>query len=350
MELRGAGDSGSHTGGGSSRLSYKFQRLREEIRAAVASGELAGKLPGERELARRFNVNAKTLSKALTDLAAEGLLERSIGRGTYVKGSVPAAETVEKWLLVCDQDQLQHPVLQALLRMNPEAQIAHDVRQARPSFVNQFTAVVDFARNTPEAFLRDLRVRGVPVVAVDRAPRVFSIDAVLPDRMFGTARVARKLLLDGHRNFAAVERQGCRSVCDALRKVAERFDGSATVDSCYPEEVGHLLDYGITAVVCDSPESAAKVMQILGRMGMSVPGQISVAAVGYGGGSATCDGSYADATKTAETVAMLLRDTQARGPATMWMAGKDVDAGTTGQAVAPGEIRLPLRIEPAVAV
>ena len=74
---------------GQNGMSYKFQRLREKIRAAIATGELVGKLPGERALARRFHVNAKTLSKALTDLAAEGVLNRSIGRGTHVKGSVP---------------------------------------------------------------------------------------------------------------------------------------------------------------------------------------------------------------------------------------------------------------------
>src|ERR1700733_4643709 len=78
-----ANDSESRPGG----MSYKFQRLRERLRQAIASGELNGKLPGERELAKRFHVNAKTLSKALTDLAAEGLLDRSIGRGTFVKGS-----------------------------------------------------------------------------------------------------------------------------------------------------------------------------------------------------------------------------------------------------------------------
>src|SRR5688500_3822991 len=85
-------------------LSYKFQRLRERLRAAIASGELAGKLPGERALAERFGVNAKTLSKALTDLAAEGLLERSIGRGTYVKGSAPAGNGGGRWLLLCDDN------------------------------------------------------------------------------------------------------------------------------------------------------------------------------------------------------------------------------------------------------
>src|SRR5476651_1973325 len=92
-----AGRNPSHTG-----LSYKFQRLREKLRQAIASGELTGKLPGERSLAKRFHVNAKTLSKALTDLAAEGLLDRSIGRGTFVKGSGDSAgHANERWLVIC---------------------------------------------------------------------------------------------------------------------------------------------------------------------------------------------------------------------------------------------------------
>src|SRR3954466_12603640 len=100
-----SGDSQDH--GQDVRLSYKFQRLRERLRQAIASGELSGKLPGERQLSRRFRVNAKTLSKALTDLAAEGLLERSIGRGTFVRGhQADAQATDEKWLIVCEPDQI----------------------------------------------------------------------------------------------------------------------------------------------------------------------------------------------------------------------------------------------------
>src|SRR6185369_13492243 len=107
--------------GQDARLSYKFQRLRERLRQAIASGELTGKLPGERQLSRRFRVNAKTLSKALTDLAAEGLLERSIGRGTFVRGQQEAQPqaTDEKWLLICDPDQLHSPVVQAISQANP---------------------------------------------------------------------------------------------------------------------------------------------------------------------------------------------------------------------------------------
>src|SRR5689334_21890999 len=101
-------DAGDEQGDSSSKLSYKFQRLREKLRAAIASGELNGKLPGERQLAKRFHVNAKTLSKALTDLAAEGLLDRSIGRGTFVKGSTssPTSSSGDRWVIVCDPDQL----------------------------------------------------------------------------------------------------------------------------------------------------------------------------------------------------------------------------------------------------
>src|ERR1700730_14839394 len=132
---------------GQAGMSYKFQRLREKIRTAVASGELNGKLPGERALARRFHVNAKTLSKALTDLAAEGVLDRSIGRGTYVKGSAPASPQQGRWLAIADPDHVDSPLIHALRAISPELQVATNVVEIRPSFLNQFAAVIDTASN-----------------------------------------------------------------------------------------------------------------------------------------------------------------------------------------------------------
>jgi len=66
------------------KLSYKFQRLREQIRQSILHGELHGQMPGERELGKRFHANAKTINKALCDLAGDGLVKRYIGRGTFV--------------------------------------------------------------------------------------------------------------------------------------------------------------------------------------------------------------------------------------------------------------------------
>src|SRR5688572_16841461 len=128
-------------------LSYKFQRLRERLRDAVVSGEFAGKLPGERQLAKRFHVNAKTLSKALTDLAAEGVLDRSIGRGTYVKGSAPAPSTAGRWLLLSDEPAAAavagaDTIIGHLMRANADAHVVASsaVSDMRPSFLNQFSA------------------------------------------------------------------------------------------------------------------------------------------------------------------------------------------------------------------
>src|SRR5580698_3026753 len=128
---------------GESGMSYKFQRLRERIRQAVASGELSGKLPGERELARRFHVNAKTLSKALTDLAAEGVLHRSIGRGTFVKGSAPQEGSVAvPWLLIVDPRDAESELIKHVQAVHPDSQVIDDVTSIRPSFLNQFGAVI----------------------------------------------------------------------------------------------------------------------------------------------------------------------------------------------------------------
>jgi len=79
------------------RLSYKFQRLREQMRAAIENGDFGPKLPGERTLGRMFGVNAKTVNKALSDLTAEGLLERRIGQGTFVaQAAAPNGERAQR--------------------------------------------------------------------------------------------------------------------------------------------------------------------------------------------------------------------------------------------------------------
>src|SRR5215203_3201995 len=275
-------------------LSYKFQRLREKLRAAILSGEFQGKLPGERALAQRFNVNAKTLSKALTDLAAEGLLDRSIGRGTFVRSETaePAPSAAEKWLLICDAEQLDSPLVKQLLAANPEAQAVTEVKSIRPSFLNGFRAVVDLASATPAPFLRDLVVRNMQLVAVGREPRTYSMHAVLMDGDNAVVSIARDLMLAGHRRIAAVEARNSIFVSESLRKAAQRYAPDAEIDRCFPGDVRCLVDHGVTAMVCDSVTAASRVLEQLDVMQVAVPAKVSVAAVGYVGNDYPCSGYY----------------------------------------------------------
>jgi GntR family transcriptional regulator len=59
------------------------ERLTEQIEsAAIGLGE---RLPSERELAQSFGVSRMTVRQALASLEARGLLERGVGRGTFVR-------------------------------------------------------------------------------------------------------------------------------------------------------------------------------------------------------------------------------------------------------------------------
>ncbi len=335
----------SRTRAGQTGMSYKFQRLREKIRLAISSGELAGKLPGERSLARKFHVNAKTLSKALTDLAAEGVLDRSIGRGTYVKGSAPAASQQGRWLVIADSDAAESPIITALRTANPELQVGSDVSEMRPSFLNQFAAVIDKASNTPESFLRDLVVRNVPVVAVNREPKTYSMHCVLVDLTLGATRLARDLALAGHRRIAVVEASGSTTIVSAVRNTMLRYAPDANVDACNSEDLPALVQSGVTACICDSTASAVSARSLLDQSGIALPAQISLAAVGCIGEVAPCSGYFCTAAQVAEAVGGLLRDAAATRPATLWLAGHWHDLGTCGPSAAVGmEEASPLRV------
>ncbi|HZL34741.1 MAG TPA: GntR family transcriptional regulator [Tepidisphaeraceae bacterium] len=313
-------------------LSYKFQRLREKLRTAISTGELSGKLPGERILARKFHANAKTLSKALTDLAAEGLLDRSIGRGTFVKGSEPAAPARGRWLVLCDAGDADSALVAALRESNPDLQAIATIGDIRPSFLNQFSAIIDMAGETPESFLRDLVVRNIPIVAVNREPRTYSMHTVVLDVALGASRLGRDLLLAGHRRLAAVEPRGSTAVVLALHQAIARYAPDATVDACAADEIQTLIDAGITGIVCGACRSAGQVNERIEKAGINIPSQVSLAAVGCTEESAPCSGYYCTAQQVAGAVAGLLRDAAIGRPATLWLTGTWHDLGTTGPA------------------
>jgi DNA-binding transcriptional regulator YhcF (GntR family) len=318
---------------GNSDLSYKFQRLRERIRQAVAGGELSGKLPGERELARRFHVNAKTLSKALTDLAAEGLLERSIGRGTFVKGARTEPRAAERpWLLIVDAHA--DPILiEHLKALNADAVVCGDVSSIRPSFLHHFAAVIDLASRTPEAFVRGLLIRGMPVVAIGAEARTYSTHAVVLDVTLGVAHLTRQLVLGGHRNFLAIEDRGRITIAEAIRSAAARYCRDYCVDACDPSDVVCAFDAGATACICDSVHGAIQTLGHLHRADIQPPRGMSVAAVGRTDGDCPCTGYFIEAAREAATVAEILRAGHRGGhtgrPTTLWLSGTLVDQGTT---------------------
>jgi len=310
-------------------LSYKFQRLRERIRSAIRSGELAGKLPGERALARRFHVNAKTLSKALNDLAAEGLLERSVGRGTYVAGQMPEELRNNRWLIVADGPADANPLIAELLKLNGESRIITQEEALRPSVVAQCSLVVNCSANSSADLYRQLALRGIPVIETDHLPQHHSTHAALLDRHLAAFNLGRDLLLAGHSRLAALDMQGSTAVLNGLSQAARRY-GNGIVETLTPEQLGEALEDNTTAFICDGNDLAGQILCMLDTWGIRPGGRssISLCAIGMMTQEICCSGYYIDPARQASAVAEVARSIQAHRNSILWLSGTYLDRGT----------------------
>ena len=79
------------TAKGTSLHRQLFLVLRDQISQGLFAD---GALPGEEALCERFGVSRVTVRRALADLAAQGLVERRHGKGTFVAPNLPLPRRV----------------------------------------------------------------------------------------------------------------------------------------------------------------------------------------------------------------------------------------------------------------
>ncbi len=83
-----------------------YEQIRQLIVAALAAGEWrpGDALPSEPALAERFGASAGTVRRALDELAAENLVERRQGSGTFVSTHAAPRQQFRFLRLVADDD------------------------------------------------------------------------------------------------------------------------------------------------------------------------------------------------------------------------------------------------------
>ncbi len=72
-----------------------YRQIADQIRGRIECGELSSgdRLPPIRELAQQLGVNRDTVSTAYETLAADGIVDARVGRGTFVRGLRPRPAT-----------------------------------------------------------------------------------------------------------------------------------------------------------------------------------------------------------------------------------------------------------------
>jgi DNA-binding FadR family transcriptional regulator len=128
--------------------------LRDTILDQLQAGQwrAGDRLPTERELSSRFNVSRTTVRKALLELKAQGLIEQTVGSGTFVTEDAGARLG---WRV--QQNPSQHTSPAALMETHPTpkpAIIEMAIRNANQADLQRMDACCDNAERaeTLEAF------------------------------------------------------------------------------------------------------------------------------------------------------------------------------------------------------
>lgn len=97
-----------------------YRQIAEQVRRLVASGQLpaGAPLPSVREVAAAHAINPMTVSKAYSQLEAEGVLERLRGKGMAVAAHAgrSASTPLQRWAML-------QPALEALARQARELEL-----------------------------------------------------------------------------------------------------------------------------------------------------------------------------------------------------------------------------------
>jgi GntR family transcriptional regulator len=104
-----------------------YRQIADQVRRLVASGQLpaGAELPSVREVAATHAINPMTVSKAYSQLEAEGVLERQRGKGMTVAAQARRTHSpAQRWALL-------QPTLDALARQARELELAPDEVIAR---------------------------------------------------------------------------------------------------------------------------------------------------------------------------------------------------------------------------
>jgi GntR family transcriptional regulator, arabinose operon transcriptional repressor len=293
----------------------KSQRLATHLREAIRSRAYppGGRLPTEQEIAAANTVSLTTVRRAMEMLAAEGLVVRRQGSGTYVTQRPAPARRPDGGAVgvVVPETTMYFPrvlegieetltgagvrLMLACSRYDAEADERAVAGLLDAGVAGLLLAPTLIERSDPAAYVAQLNHAGVPVVLVERGldPSGPADDSeyVRTDHEAGGYHAVAHLAGLGHRRLGLVLRGGSptsRPVeAGFLRATAEL--GVQVADQVAVPRTGWqpgqadpalraLVDGGATGVVCLGDREATMLVSAARRAGVGVPDRLAVVA------------------------------------------------------------------------
>lgn len=289
----------------------------KELRCNILSGRyLAVRFPSERSLAARFKVSRSTITRCLSDLAREGLVARSQGRGTFITrqgmsrkiglilpGLIPYSEyfqpIVSEMIRLAQVEAFDLRLGNICARTIEER--THEVRELAAEFIRgrisgviyQPLEYVDDADEVNERILSVFSKAKIPVVLLDSdilpPPERSKYDFVTIDNVDAGERLANHLFERGARNVHFF------MLPEMLPTVAKRLRGvmcsvilhghkwtSDNLVAAHPDDKAAIRRIfrrhsRPDAFVCENDMVAGTLLRSLAELGFKVPNDVMLA-------------------------------------------------------------------------
>lgn len=298
----------------------KYLLIAEALKRDILAGkyESQERFPSEESLVRRFGVSRPTIERALRELKREGLLESRSGSGSYLTfaarnatGAIgviaPDYRKIDFFTRLCDAiAAVAHAKgYDVLLGDGSEPEATADrgkwaVSLAKAYMERRIAGVllepVDLIPDSydmTKKVLGILSAKKIPVVLLDRDylpfPARSSYDLVGIDNLQAGYRIASHLIKGGarnlrfvtHPNYANTIRGRIQGVAQAAIDSGLKWTNKYVIENDPSERAFFAkLMHGKDppdAFVCRNDPTAARLVQTLSRLGISVPEDVRVA-------------------------------------------------------------------------
>jgi len=300
---------------------HKHQEISRHLLTEIAAGKYAasGRLPSEAQLGQQFGVSRPTVARAFRDLEAQGIIERRVGSGSYVRATkhlltatrqigllIPGLGTTEIFEIICGElaslaRKSEYTLLwggsaHPRLDRNGSREHAHELCE---QFIDSRVMGVFFApfelTKGQDEVNRSISDRfseaGIPIVLLDRDlapfPHSSAFDVVGLDNVAAGYLLADHLIKLGYRRIVFVARPlSAPTVERRFAGVRESLlahqlevapDGLQTGDPQDPRFVNSLLaGRRWDAIVCANDLTAAQLIHTIGKCRHRVPQDIRV--------------------------------------------------------------------------
>jgi len=280
----------------------KYIKVKNKIKEDIKSGKIVDKLPGERVLAKNFNVSYMTVRKALMELQEEGILHRSTTKGTFVshsKMSPKATKNIGFFLDDKISEGISSPYYSLIFKALKKAakdkgynillySDSDDMNPLNDQKKIDGCIICCFPRI--EYKIQELK-KFIPIVLLDNIASDKAIPSVTIDNFNSVFNSTKYLASLGHERIGFISGLMDSDICkerlhgylSALNNNNLHVDKSLVYKGNYSYESGEKaamyflsLKTPPTAILCANDSMAIGAMKVVQELGFSIPKDISV--------------------------------------------------------------------------